>query len=86
MLRRTLLKTTAAAALALTFGVQAHAELNGPVNYIIPFGPGGESDISARLQQPFFAEKFGQEMVVSYQPGGGGAVGWAGLPPVAIGR
>jgi hypothetical protein len=32
MLRRTLLKTTAAAALALTFGVQAHAELNGPVN------------------------------------------------------
>ena len=79
MLRRTLLKTTAAAALALTFGVQAHAELNGPVNYIIPFGPGGESDISARLQQPFFAEKFSQEMVVSYQPGGGGAVGWASL-------
>jgi tripartite-type tricarboxylate transporter receptor subunit TctC len=79
MLRRTLLKTTAAAALALTFGAQAHAELNGPVNYIIPFGPGGESDISARLQQPFFAEKFGQEMVVSYQPGGGGAVGWASL-------
>lgn len=79
MLRRIFLKTTAAAALALTFGAQAHAELNGPVSYIIPFGPGGESDISARLQQPFFAEKFGQELVVSYQPGGGGAVGWASL-------
>ena len=55
------------------------ADINGPVNYLIPFGPGGESDISARLQQPFFKEKFGEDMVVSYQPGGGGAVGWASL-------
>ncbi len=79
MLRRSILKTGAAIALAATFGSVAQAELNGPVNYIIPFGPGGESDISARFQQPFFKEKFGQDMVVSYQPGGGGAVGWASL-------
>lgn len=79
MLRRSILKTGAAIALAATFGGVAQAELNGPVNYIIPFGPGGESDISARFQQPFFKEKFGQDMVVSYQPGGGGAVGWASL-------
>jgi len=66
---------------ALSFAVAgtAQAELSGPVNYIIPFGPGGESDISARFQQPFFKEKFGEDMVVSYQPGGGGAVGWASL-------
>lgn len=49
------------------------------VDYIIPFGPGGESDITARLQQSFFKEKFGQDLVVSYKPGGGGAVGWAEL-------
>ena len=49
------------------------------IEYIIPFGPGGESDITARLQQPFFKEKFGQDLVVSYKPGGGGAVGWAEL-------
>lgn len=79
MLRRTILKTGVTIAAMVTFGVQAHAELNGPVNYVIPFGPGGESDISARLQQPFFKAKFGQDLVVSYQPGGGGAVGWASL-------
>ena len=49
------------------------------VDYIIPFGPGGESDITARLQQPYFKEKFGQDLVVSYKPGGGGAVGWSQL-------
>ncbi|MGB5254339.1 MAG: tripartite tricarboxylate transporter substrate binding protein [Sedimenticolaceae bacterium] len=50
-----------------------------PISYIIPFGPGGESDITARHQQPFFKEKFGEDLVISYKPGGGGAVGWAQL-------
>lgn len=79
MLRRSILKAGAALALAAAFAVPAHAELKGPVSYIIPFGPGGESDISARLQQPFFKDKFGQDLVISYKPGGGGAVGWASL-------
>ena len=79
MHRRTLLQSAAAVLLTFATSFTAQAELNGPVNYIIPFGPGGESDISARLQQPFFKEKFGQDMVISYQPGGGGAVGWASL-------
>jgi tripartite-type tricarboxylate transporter receptor subunit TctC len=50
-----------------------------PLNYIIPFGPGGESDITARHQQSFFKDKFGQDLVISYKPGGGGAVGWSQL-------
>ena len=79
MLRRSILKAGAALAIVSSFATGANAEINGPVNYVIPFGPGGESDISARLQQPFFKDKFGQDMVVSYQPGGGGAVGWASL-------
>ena len=80
MLKRTFLKIATAFAVTatLTTGSSA-AELTGPVNYIIPFGPGGESDISARFQQPFFKDKFGQDMVISYQPDGGGAVGWASL-------
>ena len=50
-----------------------------PVNYIIPFGPGGESDITARHQQPYFKKMFNQDLVISYKPGGGGAVGWSQL-------
>jgi tripartite-type tricarboxylate transporter receptor subunit TctC len=49
------------------------------IEYIIPFGPGGESDITARHQQAFFKKMFGQDLVISYKPGGGGAVGWAQL-------
>ena len=49
------------------------------VNYIIPFGPGGESDITARFQQPYFKELFGEDLVITYKPGGGGAVGWSQL-------
>ncbi len=49
------------------------------VQYIIPFGPGGESDISARLQQPFFQELTGQQLIIQYMAGGGGAVGWSQL-------
>jgi len=79
MLRSLVLKSIATIALAANLGIANGAELTGPVSYIIPFGPGGESDISARFQQPFFKEMFDQEMVISYQPGGGGAVGWASL-------
>jgi tripartite-type tricarboxylate transporter receptor subunit TctC len=49
------------------------------VNYIIPFGPGGESDITARFQQPHFQELFDEDLVITYKPGGGGAVGWSQL-------
>lgn len=78
--RRALLALAAAAALALASAAGARAEYpEKPVSYIIPFGPGGESDITARHQQPFFKQLFGQDLVISYKPGGGGAVGWSQL-------
>ena len=50
-----------------------------PVQYLIPFPAGGESDIAARLQQQVFAQKFRQEMVVVNRAGGGGALVWQQL-------
>lgn len=79
MMKKTFMKNLAAGIALAVASLSANAELTGPVDYIIPFGPGGESDISARMQQSFFKEKFGQDLVISYKPGGGGAVGWASL-------
>lgn len=67
----------ALAALAVSAAAQAYPDK--PIDYIIPFAPGGESDITARFQQPFFKEFFGQDLVISYKPGGGGAVAWSQL-------
>jgi tripartite-type tricarboxylate transporter receptor subunit TctC len=70
----------ALAALSLGLAAPAGAQSSYPekaVNYIIPFGPGGESDITARHQQAFYPQKFGQDLVIEYKPGGGGAVGWS---------
>ena len=50
-----------------------------PINYIICFNPGGESDLTARLQQPFLEEVLGVKVVISYKIGGGGSVGWSEL-------
>lgn len=49
------------------------------VEYVIPFDPGGESDVTARLQQQPLEDALGQSVVVSNRPGGGGAVGWGEL-------
>ena len=72
--------TLVSLAFALVTGTAAANDFpKGSVDYVIPFGPGGESDITARFQQPFFEKLFDEQLVVSYQPGGGGAVGWSQL-------
>ncbi len=71
--------TALIAALAAVATVASAEYPEKPISYVIPFGPGGESDITARHQQPFFKKKFGQDLVISYKPGGGGAVGWSQL-------
>ena len=48
----------------------------GPITYIIPFNPGGQSDVEARMQQPFLEKILGVPIVVNYMPGAGGALAW----------
>ncbi|WP_029031203.1 tripartite tricarboxylate transporter substrate binding protein [Salinarimonas rosea] len=75
-------RTTPILALALGAGMVAAPAFAFPdkdVDYIIPFSPGGESDIAARLQQPVFAEEFGHQLIVKYQAGAGGAQAWSQL-------
>ncbi len=48
----------------------------GPITYVIPFNPGGQSDVEARLQQPHLEKMLGVSIVVNYLPGAGGALAW----------
>ena len=71
---------TLVAALALApLSVRAEKYPNAPLTYIICFNPGGESDITARIQEAPLKKYFGQEVVVTYKIGGGGSVGWSEL-------
>ena len=49
------------------------------ITYQIPFGPGGQSDLEARRQQPLLEKNLGVKVVIQYKPGGGGSIGWADL-------
>jgi tripartite-type tricarboxylate transporter receptor subunit TctC len=66
-----------AAAAVLILAPVAAAYPDKPVQYIIPFAAGGESDIAARLQAQAFSVKYKQEMVVINKPGAGGALAWS---------
>ncbi len=53
--------------------------LNEPINYLIPFSAGGESDLFARLQQPYLEKELGQKVIVNYKIGADGALAWSDL-------
>src|SRR5438270_2744435 len=61
------------AALLLT-PVVAHAQKypDQPVRLIVPFGPGGVADVTARIVGEKLGEKLGQRFVIENMPGAGG--------------
>jgi tripartite-type tricarboxylate transporter receptor subunit TctC len=49
------------------------------ITYIIPFNPGGQSDITAQFQRKPLKEALGVDIIIKHMPGAGGAVAWANL-------
>ena len=46
-----------------------------PVRFIIPYPPGGSTDIIGRPYMQLLSEKFGQQFVIENKPGASGAIG-----------
>jgi len=53
----------------------AQAYPSRPVRLIVPFGPGGGTDIVARLIGQWLSERLGQTFVIENRPGAGGNLG-----------
>jgi tripartite-type tricarboxylate transporter receptor subunit TctC len=77
MQRRSLIASALALSLAtLSGGAFAQAAYpNKPIRLIIPFAPGGTTDIVARIVADRMGRELGQPVIIENRAGGGGAVG-----------
>jgi len=77
--RRLFLGFAAAFSLVLStsasFGATAEAFPNKPIRLIVPFAPGGSTDIIARAVGDALGRQLGQPVIVENKAGGGGSVG-----------
>ena len=69
--------------LALPFSVQAQTWPTKPIRYIVPFAPGGTTDILGRLVGQGLSQTLGQQVIVDNRPGQAGSLGAAELARAA---
>ncbi len=73
--RRQLLAALAAAALAVPWGVQAQGYPDHPIRFVVPYPPGGGTDVIARIVQGKLQAALGQNIIIDNKGGAGGSVG-----------
>ena len=69
------LLAAAAAMLLLPVAALAQGYPNKPVRLVVPFAPGGTTDIVARVVSERIGAALGQNLIVENKAGGGGSVG-----------
>jgi tripartite-type tricarboxylate transporter receptor subunit TctC len=71
----TLGSISAAALTTLGYGAFAQAYPSRPVRWIVPYPPGGATDITARIVAAYLSEHLGQQVIIENRPGAGNNLG-----------
>jgi len=62
-------------ALTLDTSVAAQGYPSKPIRFVVPYAPGGNTDILARLLGQKLSEAWGQQVIIDNRPGAAGTVG-----------
>lgn len=65
----------ASAALFTTGAAWAQGYPDKPVRWVVPYPPGGGTDVIARIVQPKFQQLLGQQIIIDNKGGAGGSLG-----------
>ncbi|MBD9402904.1 tripartite tricarboxylate transporter substrate binding protein [Comamonas sp. CMM02] len=77
MQRRFFLASMSAVALAASFPVQAATQDMAPLRIVVPFPPGGATDMVPRNMQDALSKLLGQPVIIENKAGAGGSIGMA---------
>ena len=79
MIKKILVAALCAASMLHSGASMAQAWPSKPIRMMVPFPPGGSTDIVARIVAQKLSERLGQSIVIENRGGGGGTIGTAAV-------
>ena len=83
MIKKFLVAAFCAASMLQSGALMAQAWPSKPIRMMVPFPPGGSTDIVARIVAQKLSERLGQSIIIENRGGGGGTIGTAAVAKAA---